>query len=88
MSSAERPAVENGERINAGDIAEALTRAPFTYADEATQVFTRDGRTTYTENGGPTSGTWGSGRSGAVLVVLATDLSRRLRRLLDYGCRW
>ncbi|SDL04139.1 hypothetical protein SAMN04487916_105133 [Arthrobacter sp. ov407] len=51
--------VKNGDRIDAGDITEALTRAPFTYTDEATQVFTRDGRTTYTENGSPTSGKWG-----------------------------
>lgn len=51
--------VKNGDRIDAGDITEALTRAPFTYTDEATQVFTRDGRTTYTENGNPTSGKWG-----------------------------
>jgi hypothetical protein len=59
MSRAEGPAVKNGDRIDAGDIAEALTRAPFTYTDGATQVFTRDGRTTYTENGSPTSGKWG-----------------------------
>lgn len=55
MSRAEGPAVKNGDRIDAGDIVEALTRAPFTYTDGATQVFTRDGRTTYTENGAPPS---------------------------------
>lgn len=59
MSGAEEPTVKNGDRIDARDIAEALTRAPFTYTDEATQVFTRDGRTTYTENASPTSGEWG-----------------------------
>lgn len=59
MSRADGPAVKNRGRINAGDIAEALTRAPFTYADGATQLFTHDGRTTYTENGSETFGEWG-----------------------------
>ena len=59
MSRADGPAVQNGGLINAGDIAEALTRAPLTYAYGATQVFTRDGRTTYTENGSATFGEWG-----------------------------
>jgi hypothetical protein len=35
------------------------TASEGTYTDGATQVFTRDGRTTYTENGGPTFGQWG-----------------------------
>jgi hypothetical protein len=59
MSKAARPAVKSGDRIDAGDIEEALTRAPFTYTDGATQVFARDGRTIYTENGHPMSGKWG-----------------------------
>lgn len=64
MSRAKRPAVKNGDRIDAGDIAEALMREPFTYADGATQVFTPDGRTTYTENGSLTFGEWGVGAQG------------------------
>ena len=59
MSKAARPALKSGDRIDAGDIEEALTRAPFTYTDGATQVFARDGRTTYTEDGHPTPGKWG-----------------------------
>ena len=59
MSRAEGPTAKNGERIAAADVADALTRAPITYADGATQVFTRDGRTTYTESGSPSSGEWG-----------------------------
>jgi hypothetical protein len=59
MSNAERPSVKNGDRIDAGDIGEALMRAPFTFTDGATQVFTRDGRTTYIGNASSTSGTWG-----------------------------
>ena len=59
MSRAERPAVKNGDRIAARDISEALTRAPFIYTYGATQVFTSDGRTTYTEYGSPTLGEWG-----------------------------
>jgi hypothetical protein len=58
MSATESPAVNDGERINPADIAAALTRAPFTYADGATQVFTPDGRTVYTENGIRSSGEW------------------------------
>jgi len=64
MSRAEGSAVKNNERIAAAHVAEALTRAPFTYTDGATQVFTPDGRTTYTENGRPSSGEWGVGDQG------------------------
>jgi hypothetical protein len=55
----ERPAFVDGQRIAANDIAAALTRAPFAYADGATQVFHREGSTTYTESGTPTFGKWG-----------------------------
>jgi hypothetical protein len=58
MSTTESPAVSDGDRIDPADIAAALTRAPFTYADGATQVFTPDGRTVYTENGTRSSGEW------------------------------
>lgn len=50
--------VSDGARIDPPDIAAALTRGPFAYADGATQVFTPDGRTVYTENGNPTYGGW------------------------------
>jgi len=59
MPGTEGSTVKNGDRIDAGDIAEALTRAPITYTDGSHQVFTSDGRTIYHENGHPTSGTWG-----------------------------
>ncbi len=59
MSRVEGFAVKNSERIDAADLAEALTRAPFTYTDGATQVFTGDGRTTYVENDSTSSGEWG-----------------------------
>lgn len=55
MSRTEGPAVSHGDRINAADIAEAVTRAPFTYTDGTTQVFTHDGRTTYVEKGSQSS---------------------------------
>lgn len=45
-------------RIGTEEMAAALTQAPLAYADGATQVFTADGRTTYTENGAPTAGEW------------------------------
>lgn len=59
MSEAEQFVPEDGERVNVSEVPGALTRAPFIYADGATQVFTPDGRTTYTENGAQTSGEWG-----------------------------
>jgi hypothetical protein len=55
MPRTEGPAVAHGDRINAADIAEAATRAPVTYTDGATQVFTHDGRTTYVEKGSQSS---------------------------------
>lgn len=50
--------VADGARIEPADIPEALTMAPFVYADGATQVFTIDGRTVYTEHGRPSPGEW------------------------------
>jgi hypothetical protein len=64
MSRTERPAVSHGDRINAADIAETVTRAPFADTDGATQVFTHDGRTTYVEKGSQSSGGWGAGDQG------------------------
>ncbi|MFC7397273.1 hypothetical protein ACFQU1_08700 [Chelatococcus sp. GCM10030263] len=58
MSTTKGPPVIDGDRINAADIPSALTRAPLTYADDATQVFTPDGRTVYTEKGVRSSGEW------------------------------
>lgn len=59
MSIVEESPVSGGTPVGAADIAAAVTRAPFTYGDGATQVFTADGRTIYTERGSTTSGTWG-----------------------------
>jgi hypothetical protein len=58
MSTFKESAVKDGDRIDATDIPSALIRAPFTYADGATQVFTSDGRTVYTEEEKPSSGEW------------------------------
>ncbi|HEY4191181.1 MAG TPA: hypothetical protein VGM46_00915 [Mesorhizobium sp.] len=58
MSTTGSTAVSDGDRIAPADIAAALTRAPFVYADGATQVFTPDGHTVYTEHGRPSSGGW------------------------------
>lgn len=55
MSRTEGPAVSHGDLINADGVAEAATRAPFTYTDGATQVFTHDGRTTYVQKGSQSS---------------------------------
>jgi hypothetical protein len=67
MSRTEGSAVSDGDRIDAADIAEAVTRAPFTYAGGATQVFTHDGRTTYTEKGSQSLGEWGVDDQGRFL---------------------
>lgn len=58
MSTFKESAAKDGDHIDATDIPSALTRAPFTYADGATQVFTSDGRTVYTEGEKPSSGEW------------------------------
>lgn len=58
MSTFKESAIKDGDRIDAADIPGALTRAPFTYANGATQVFTSDGRTVYTESGRPSPGEW------------------------------
>ncbi|GGC76227.1 hypothetical protein [Chelatococcus reniformis] len=58
MPSTEGSVVKDGDRISSADIVGALTRASFTYADGATQVFTPDGRTVYTEKGTPSAGEW------------------------------
>lgn len=58
MSTFKEPAIKDGDRIDATDIPGALTRAQFTYADGATQIFTSDGRTVYTEGGKPSAGEW------------------------------
>lgn len=57
--------VVDGELVDAQDLPAALTAGTFVYADGATQVFSADGRTTYTEGGRPTQGEWsvlGNGR--------------------------
>src|SRR3546814_9900376 len=58
MSTFKESAIKDGDRIDAADIPSALTRAPFNYANGATQVFTSDGRTVYTERGKPSPGEW------------------------------
>src|SRR3546814_18108947 len=58
MSTFKESASKDGDGIDAADIPSALTRAPFTYANSATQVFTSDGRTVYTERGKPSPGEW------------------------------
>lgn len=58
MFTTNASAVRNGDRINPQDIPNALTRAPFKYADGATQVFMFDGRTVYTEQGTSSHGEW------------------------------
>ncbi|MEV6287852.1 hypothetical protein [Kribbella sp. NPDC051770] len=56
---------EDGGIVAAGDIPGAVTAGRLRYADGATQVFTSDGRTTYSERGGDSAGEWsvdGDGR--------------------------
>lgn len=50
----------DGDRIHPDVIPSALTKAPFVYMDGTAQVFTPDGRTTFTERSGETTfGEWG-----------------------------
>jgi hypothetical protein len=48
----------DGAAIAAADIPKAVTAGRLLYADGASQVFTIDGRTTYTERGGDSAGEW------------------------------
>ena len=49
---------EDGGTVVAGDVAKAVTAGRLLYADGATQVFTIDGRTTYSERGRDSAGEW------------------------------
>jgi hypothetical protein len=49
---------EDGAAVSTGDIPRAVTAARLLYGDGATQVFTMDGRTTYSERGGDSAGEW------------------------------
>ena len=52
------PAATNGELVRAADMPDALTAGTLVFDDGATQEFTRDGRTTYVEQGRQTAGVW------------------------------
>lgn len=64
MPGTAKPDVVDGDSIPTPDIAAALTKAPFVYPDGASQVFTDSGRTSYVENGRPTTGEWGVDEQG------------------------
>jgi hypothetical protein len=49
---------EDGATVSAVDIPKAVTAGRLVYADGASQVFTIDGRTTYSERGGDSAGEW------------------------------
>jgi hypothetical protein len=49
---------DDGAPVAAADIPKAVTAGRLVYAEGATQVFAIDGRTTYTERGGDSSGEW------------------------------
>ena len=57
--------VSHGDPVAASLMVAALTAGTLVFDDGATQVFTPEGRTTYTERGRPTQGEWsvvGDGR--------------------------
>ena len=49
---------QDGAAVAAADIPKAVTARRLVYTDGATQVFTADGKTTYTERGGDSPGEW------------------------------
>ena len=69
---------EDGAAVAVADIPKAVTAARLVYGDGATQLFTVDGRTTYSERGGDSAGEWtstttaGSVRSGRLRTEPAT----------------
>jgi hypothetical protein len=50
--------VGNDDLVQADHMLAALTAGTLVFGDGATQVFTPDGHTTYTEGGRPTRGDW------------------------------
>jgi hypothetical protein len=50
--------VADGDPVLARDMPGALTAATLVFGDGATQTFTADGKTTYTEHGRPSEGEW------------------------------
>ena len=55
----------DGAAVAVADIPKAVTAGRFVYSDGATQIFTIDGQTTYTERGRDSAGEWyvdGQGR--------------------------
>jgi hypothetical protein len=56
--------VDDGDPVAATHMTDALTAATLVFGDGATQTFTPDGRTTYTESGRASSGEWRVVRDG------------------------
>jgi hypothetical protein len=50
--------VDNDDLVHADHIAAAVTAGTLVYDNGATQVFTADGQTTYTDRGRPSQGNW------------------------------
>lgn len=50
--------VDDGDLVRADHLRTALEAGTFVFDDGATQVFTPDGHTTYTEGGRPSTGDW------------------------------
>lgn len=50
--------VDDEDLVRADHLRTALTAGTFVFDDGATQVFTPDGHTTYTEGGRPSAGDW------------------------------
>lgn len=50
--------VADGDPVLAEDMPSALTAATLVFGDGATQTFTADGKTTYTEHGRAAQGEW------------------------------
>ena len=48
----------DGAAVATADVPKAVTAGRLMYADGATQVFTTDGQTTYSERGGDSAGEW------------------------------
>jgi hypothetical protein len=50
--------VGNDELVDADHMSAALTAGTLVFGDGATQIFTPDGHTTYTDRGRPSQGDW------------------------------
>nr|WP_296072957.1 hypothetical protein [uncultured Actinoplanes sp.] len=72
----------DGDLVPAAEMAAALTAGTLVFENGATQIFTADGRTTYVEHGGTTTGEWSVVKDGEFSSFWPPDFRA------SYTLRW